>query len=117
VGLSCTLVEILVLFTEYDANSTSSPRKALPCKQRFWFTMRLFHAVTVVQLLAAQLVAAALFDSPSVQPIYIDPTVESLEALAQLQRHAFDTISQRDHVSKRELDGCTWETASIRRDW
>jgi tyrosinase len=79
--------------------------------------MRLSYAVTAVQLLAVRLVAANLFDSPSLPDINIDPTIEPLEALAILQQHAYDTLVQRDRVSKRDSDGCSLATATKRQDW
>lgn len=79
--------------------------------------MRLFHAVSAVQLLAAGLVAAAPLDSTSAPVIDIDPTVDPLEALAQLQQHAYDTLERSDAVSKRAPRGCSLATTTIRKDW
>jgi tyrosinase len=79
--------------------------------------MRLFQLVTAVQLLAAPLVAAIPLDSSSTLPIDIDPAVDPLEALAQLQQHAYDTLEQSDAVSKRAPKGCSLATTTIRRDW
>jgi tyrosinase len=79
--------------------------------------MRLFHAVSAVQLLAAGFVAAAPLDSASTPVIDIDPTVDPLEALAQLQQHAYDTLEQSDTVSKRAPKGCSLATATTRKDW
>jgi tyrosinase len=79
--------------------------------------MRLFHAVSAVQLLAAGFVATAPLDSASTLVIDIDPTVDPLEALAQLQQHAYDTLEQSDTVSKRAAKGCSLATATIRKDW
>jgi tyrosinase len=80
--------------------------------------MRLFRAVTAVQLLAARLVAAVPLDPPSTLAIDIDPTVSPLEALVQLQQHAYNTLEQRDTTSsKRAPKGCSLATTTIRRDW
>lgn len=79
--------------------------------------MRLFHAVSSVQLLAVHLVAAVPLKSLSTPAIDIDPTVDPLEALAQLQQHAYDTLEQSDGVSKRAPKGCSLATKTIRRDW
>jgi tyrosinase len=79
--------------------------------------MRLFHAVTAVQLLAARLVAAVPLDSPSTPAIDIDPTVDPLEALAQLQQHTYDTLEQSESVQKRAPKGCSLTSTATRRDW
>jgi tyrosinase len=79
--------------------------------------MRIFHAVAAVQLLAARLVAAAPLDSTSFLDINIDPAAEPLEALAQLQQHAYNTLEQRDRASKRDSNGCSLATAAERKDW
>jgi tyrosinase len=79
--------------------------------------MRLFHAITAVQLLGTRLVAAIPVDSPSTPVIDIDPAVDPLEALAQLQQYAYDKLEQSDDVSKRAPQGCSLATATIRRDW
>ena len=79
--------------------------------------MRLFQAVTAVQLIAAQLVAAVPVDSaPNVD---IDPTAEPLDALAQLQQHVYGTLEQKEEVAKRspKPGSCSLFTASVRRDW
>ena len=77
--------------------------------------MRLFHAVTAVQLLTARLVTAVPVDStPSID---IDPAVDPLDALAQLQQHAFDKLEQTEQKSKRSPKGCSLLTATVRRDW
>lgn len=77
--------------------------------------MRLFHAVAVVQLLAVRLVAAAAFESTPV--LDIDPAVDPLEVLAQLQQPMYKTLGQNDAVSKRAPKGCSLATTTIRRDW
>jgi tyrosinase len=79
--------------------------------------MRLFHAITAVQLLAARLVAAVPLDSTSTPTIDIDPSIDPLDALAQLQQHAYDTLEQNEVVSKRAPNGCSLANTSIRRDW
>jgi tyrosinase len=79
--------------------------------------MRLFQVITVVQILATGLVTAVPVDSPSTPAIDIDPTVDPLEALAQLQQYAYETLEQSDVVSKRAPQGCSLATATIRRDW
>lgn len=79
--------------------------------------MRISHAVAAVQLLTTRLVAAAPLDSPSFLDINIDPAVEPLEALALLQQHAFNTLEERDRVSKRDSNGCSLATAAKRKDW
>lgn len=80
-------------------------------------TMRLLQAVTAVQLLAVSLVAAVPFDSPSTPVIDIDPAVDPLEALAQLQQSAYETLEQNESVSKRAPKGCSLAKTTIRRDW
>ena len=80
-------------------------------------TMRLFHALASCQLLATGLVAAVPLDSQPASTINIDPTVEPLEALAQLQQHAYETLRQRESVSKRDSTGCSLATATIRKGW
>ena len=77
--------------------------------------MRLSHAVAVVQLLALRLVAAVPFDSTTV--IDIDPAIDPLEALAQLQQHTYEALEQNDALSKRASNGCSLATTSIRTDW
>ncbi|KAI4616681.1 hypothetical protein J4E80_005956 [Alternaria sp. BMP 0032] len=79
--------------------------------------MRLLQAVTAVQLLAVSLVAAVPFDSPSTPVIDIDPAVDPLEALAQLQQSAYETLEQNESVSKRTPKGCSLAKTTIRRDW
>jgi tyrosinase len=79
--------------------------------------MRLFHAVTAVQLLAARLVAAVPLDSPSTPVIDIDPAVDPLQALAQLQQHTHDALEQSESVLKRAPKGCSLATTTMRRDW
>jgi tyrosinase len=79
--------------------------------------MRLLHAVTAVQLLAARLVAAVSRDSLSTPAIDIDPAIDPLEALAQLQQHTYDTLQQSVGVSKRATKRCSLATTTIRRDW
>lgn len=75
--------------------------------------MRLFHAVTAVQLLAARLATAVPVDStPS-----IDPAADPLDALAQLQQHAYDKLEQNEQNTKRAPQGCSLATASVRKDW
>lgn len=77
--------------------------------------MRLFQAIAIVQLLAGHLVAAIPLDSTPV--IDIDPAVDPLEALAQLQQHTYETLEQGDTVSKRAPKGCSLANTAIRRDW
>jgi tyrosinase len=77
--------------------------------------MRLFQAIAIVQLLAGHLVAAVPLDSTPV--IDIDPAVDPLEALAQLQQHTYETLEQSDAVSKRAPKGCSLANTAIRRDW
>ncbi len=79
--------------------------------------MRLFHALTVLQLLSVRLVAAVPLDSSSTPVIDIDPAVDPLEALAQLQQSAYDALEQNESVSKRAPKGCSLATTTIRRDW
>ena len=79
--------------------------------------MRLFHAVTAVQVLAASVVVAAPFDSPSTPVIDIDPAVDPLEALAHLQQHTYDTLEQGESLLKRAPKGCSLAKTTIRRDW
>ncbi|EMD95855.1 hypothetical protein COCC4DRAFT_124481 [Bipolaris maydis ATCC 48331] len=79
--------------------------------------MRLFHALASCQLLATRLVAAVPLDSQPASTINIDPTVGPLEALAQLQQHAYETLKQRESVSKRDSKGCSLATATIRKGW
>jgi tyrosinase len=79
--------------------------------------MRLFHAVTAVQLLAARLVAAVPLDSPSTPVIDIDPAIDPLQALAQLQQHTHDALEQGESVLKRAPKGCSLATTAVRRDW
>jgi hypothetical protein len=86
-------------------------------RERLHVAMRLFHAITAVQLLAARLVVAVPLDSPSTPAIDIDPSIDPLDALAQLQQHAYDTLEQDEVVSKRAPKGCSLANTSIRRDW
>ena len=79
--------------------------------------MRLFHAVTAVQVLAARLVVATPLDSPSTPVIDIDPAVDPLEALAQLQQHAYETLEQTESLQRRAPKGCSLAKTTIRRDW
>jgi tyrosinase len=79
--------------------------------------MRLFHALTVLQLLSVRLVAAVPLDSPSTPVIDVDPTVDPLEALAQLQQSAYETLKQNEAISKRAPKGCSLATTTVRRDW
>lgn len=86
--------------------------------ERLHNKMRFSHAVAAVQLIAAGLVAAVPTDSaPAVD---IDPTVEPLDALAQLQDSVYGTLEQKEEVlSKRGLrpNSCNLFTAAVRRDW
>lgn len=79
--------------------------------------MRLFHAVGAAQLLAARLVVTAPLDSPATPVIHIDSAVDPLDALAQLQRHAYDTLERNDVVSKRDSEACSLANTAIRQDW
>jgi tyrosinase len=79
--------------------------------------MRLFHAVTAVQLLAARLVAAVPVDSADTPAVEIDPTAAPLDALAQLQQYAVETLEQSDSVAKRAPQGCSLRNTAVRRDW
>lgn len=79
--------------------------------------MRLFHALASYHLLATSLVAAVPLDSQPASTINIDPTIAPLEALAQLQQHAYETLKQRESISKRDSKGCSLATATIRKGW
>jgi hypothetical protein len=79
--------------------------------------MRLLHVATAVQLLAARLVTAVPLDTPSTPVVDIDPAVDPLEALTQLQQSAYETLEQNESVSKRAPKGCSLATTTIRRDW
>jgi len=93
--------------------------------------MRLFHAVSAVQLLAGCLVTAAPLDSSSTLAIDIDPAVSPIDALAYLQQQVYATLEQSDAVEKRSSnsrnapplkaprvpEGCSLANASIRKDW
>lgn len=79
--------------------------------------MHLSRVVTAVQLLAVRLVAAVPLNSSATPAIDIDPAVDPLEALAQLQQHAYNTLEQNDGISKRAPKGCSLATTTIRRDW
>lgn len=81
--------------------------------------MRLFHSAATLQLLAARLVGSVpLETSESVAPfISIDPAADPLDALAQLQLHAYNTIEQNDKIAKRAPKGCSLANTSVRRDW
>jgi tyrosinase len=79
--------------------------------------MRLFHAVTAVQLLAARLVAAVPVDAAETPAIEIDPTAAPLDALAQLQQQAVETLEQNEAVAKRAPKGCSLANTALRRDW
>jgi tyrosinase len=70
-----------------------------------------------LQLLSVRLVAAVPLDSPSTPVIDIDPAVDPLEALAQLQQSAYDALEKNESVSRRAPKGCSLATTTIRRDW
>ncbi|KAF1979134.1 Di-copper centre-containing protein [Bimuria novae-zelandiae CBS 107.79] len=67
--------------------------------------MHLFHTATV-QLLAAWLVIAAPVGC-NASTIDIDAATNPVDALAQLQQHAYETLKQREGVSKRTPKGCS----------
>lgn len=77
--------------------------------------MRLLHILVFFQLLAIRLGAVAL-DLPSVSNIDIDPSIDPVQALAQLQQHAYQALERRDGISKR-AKGCSLATATKRQDW
>lgn len=88
--------------------------------------MRPFHAISALQLLAGCLVTAVTLDASSNPAIDIDAAVDPIDALAQLQQHAYATLEQSDAVEKRSSKppkapklpkGCALASASIRRDW
>lgn len=79
--------------------------------------MRLLHAVTAMQLLAVRLVVAFPLDSPLTPAIDIDPAVDPLDALAQIQQHAYDVLEKKESVSKRAPESCSLTNSAIRRDW
>jgi hypothetical protein len=85
--------------------------------EHFYVAMRLFHAATAAQLMAARLVNAITLNSPFIPTIDIDSMVEPLEALAQLQQHTYNTLEQNDGAPKRASIGCSLATATVRRDW
>ena len=94
---------------------------ANPCQQQIplWYAMRLFQTAATLQLLAAQLVGSVLLEtSESVaQSMSIDSAADPLDALAQLQQHAYDTIEQNEKIAKRAPKGCSLANTSVRRDW
>lgn len=81
--------------------------------------MRLFHAAAAVQLLAVRLVASVPLDSfePEAPTISIDPAADPLDALTQLQQHAYDTLKQNDEIARRAPNGCSLANTSVRKDW
>lgn len=80
--------------------------------------MRLSHVVTAVQLLAARLVAAAPVEPAETAALNIDPAVDPLDALAQLQAHAYETLQQNETLSKRFWNkGCNLFNTAVRKDW
>lgn len=79
--------------------------------------MRPLHALVSLQLLATRLTAATAIDLPPITNINIDPSVDPVQALTQLQQHAYQTLEKRDGVSKRASVGCSLATATKRRDW
>ena len=81
--------------------------------------MRVFHTAATLQLLAARLLGSVLLGiSESVAPFMsIDSAADPLNALAQLQQHAYDTIEQNEKIAKRAPKGCSLANTSVRRDW
>jgi tyrosinase len=69
--------------------------------ERLHFKMRLYRTIATMQLLAINLVAASLLETPSTPVINIDSTAETIEALAHLQQHVYSTLEQNEGVSKR----------------
>lgn len=88
-------------------------RSATLSYPRQHIAMRLSRISTVVQLM----VAAAAAPLDSIPSIGIDPAVDPLEALAQLQQHAYNTLEQADGVLKRGPNGCSLANTAVRRDW
>lgn len=79
--------------------------------------MRLLQTIVVVQLLAARL-DAAIHSSQTASPLIdIDPLVDPLDALLQLQQYAHATLEQDDALAKRASGDCSLATATVRRDW
>jgi tyrosinase len=76
--------------------------------------MRLTHYISVVQLLASHFVAATLLDSTLTRPIEIGAATDPVQALTQLQQHAYNALKQREGVSNSTINACPLETAIIR---
>lgn len=79
--------------------------------------MRSSLAVIYSQLLATFAVAGVSLDSPSVPNIDINPALDPVEALNQLQNYTYTVLEQSNDVFKKTKKGCSLATATIRRDW
>ena len=80
--------------------------------------MHLYRDLVLGLALASGVVASSLHvDSPEVSTIDIDPAVDPLHALAQLQQHAYETIRIAENTTKRSLRACSLETTTVRKDW
>lgn len=79
--------------------------------------MLLFRASIASLLLAAGLVVSIQIDSPETSTINIDPETDPLDALTQLQQHAYEALQRSEGVTKRESNRCSLSNTSVRRDW
>lgn len=69
-------------------------------------------------LFAAGIVADSLqLDSRQEANIIIDPATHPLDALAKLQKYAYERLVQSGGDTKRALKGCSLTTTTVRKDW
>jgi tyrosinase len=80
--------------------------------------MHLYWDLVLGLALAAGAVASSFHvDSPEVSTIDINPAVDPLYALAQLQQHAYETLQIAENTTKRSSRACSLETTTVRKDW